>query len=407
MYWFTFQRRSAATVAAGVAIFLSAWASAQQTCELKLHVVPGQKWSFDATSSIKQKGQVTTNGQPAQEINTTANQRRKGTLEVLAVEDGKPSAVRVFFDPDSSNSGNMGGQQVPAFALAGKTVTLRRGDGGATTNDLPDMPDEQTLQELNHMIDPDTSVFPSHAVAAGDEWDANTANLSKQFQLGPDDTVSMKCKLAAIKDLDGRQVAEVSMTGQVVKHDQGFIETATTLGGVSRVDLLTGQTLAADITGKMSSRGAKQVDGPNGLPVKIEVNADGEIESHQVVRPVGPDSAIETHDTTPPMRDNPLAPQASSFAGSYKGDELSLVLSGDPSHYTGNLTLQDKTYPVVAHSKDKTLTGTFESDGNQFDFNATLDAGTLALSSGGNTYTLKKAAANPLARPKPQNPLAQ
>ena len=334
-----FPRRPSAAVAASVVFFLSTWASAQQTYELKPHIVPGQKWSFDATSSIKQKGEVTANGQPAQEINSAANQRRKGTLEVLAVEGGKPTSARIVFDADSESSGNMGGQQVPASPLGGKTITLRRGEGGTTTNDLPEQPDPQTLQELNHMIDPDTSVFPGHAVAIGDEWDADTASLSKQFQLGPDDKVSMKCKLLAIKDLDGRQVADVSVAGRVVKHDQGFIETTTTLGGVSRVDLLTGQTLNADVIGKMTSRGAKQVDGPNGQPVNIDVNADGEIESHQAVRPVGGVSAIETGNAPQPMHDNPLAPQSASFAGSYKGDELSLALQGDPSLYTGNLTL--------------------------------------------------------------------
>ena len=401
------KNRSALVIASFITLCMPCLAAAQQTCELKLHVVPGQKWSFDATSAIKQKGEVTTNGQPAQEINSAANQHRKGTLEVLAVEDGKPSAMRVSFDADSSSSGNLGGQPVPTFSLAGKTVTLRRGEGGTTTNDLAEAPDDQTLQELNHMIDPDTSVFPGHAVTIDDQWDANTANLAKQFQLGPDDTVSMKCKLLAIKELDGRQVADVSVTGQVVKHDQGFIETTTTLGGVTRVDLLTGQTLAADIIGKMSSRGSKQVDGPNGAPVKIEVNADGEIESHQSVRPVGGDATVEAQGAAPAMHDNPLAPRHASLAGSYKGDELSLVIAGDPSHYTGSLTLQDKTYPVVAHSDGKSLAGTFESDGNNFDFTATLDGSTLTLSSGGNTYTLKKAAANPLARPKPKNPLAQ
>jgi len=401
------QYRPSATVAVIIGLFLSAWATAQQTYEIKLHVTPGQKWSFDATTSIKQKGEVTANGQPAQEINSAANQKRKGTLEVLEVIDGKPSSARIVFDADSESSGNMGGQPVPAFTLAGKTITLRRGEGGATTNDLPEQPDAQTLQELNHMLDPDTSVFPGQAVAIGDEWDADTANLAKQFQLGPDDKVSMKCKLLAIKDLEGRQVADVSVAGRIVKHDQGFIETTTTLGGVSRVDLLTGQTLNADVIGKMSSRGTNQVNGPNGQPVKIEVNADGEIESHQAVRPVGGVAAVDTGNAAQPMHENPLAPQSASFAGSYKGDELSLALEGDPSHYTGKLTLGDKTYPVVAHSDGKTLAGTFESDGNNFDFTATHEAGTLTLTSGGNTYTLKKAAANPLARPKPKNPLAQ
>jgi hypothetical protein len=98
MHYRALQHRPAAAVATILGLFLSAWASAQQTYDLKPHVVPGQKWSFDATTSIKQKGEVTANGQPAQEINSAANQKRKGTLEVLAVEDGKPSSARIVFD---------------------------------------------------------------------------------------------------------------------------------------------------------------------------------------------------------------------------------------------------------------------------------------------------------------------
>jgi hypothetical protein len=137
------------------------------------------------------------------------------------------------------------------------------------------------------------------------------------------------------------------------------------------------------------------------------VNAEGTIESHQSVALISGAAPAEANNAPPPMHDNPLAPRTASFAGSYKGDELSLDLTGDPSHYTGTLTLQDKKYPITGHSDGNKLTGSFQSDGAQFDFTATLDSGTLSFSSGGNTYTLKKPAANPLARPKPKNPLAQ
>src|SRR5579859_6815578 len=94
----------------------------------------------------------------------------------------------------------------------------------------------------------------------------------------------MKCKLLDIKDLDGRKVAEVRITGQVVKHDQGFIVTTTDLSGTSQIDLVNGQTLGADITGKMSSHGSEQRTGNDGQPVNVVVDADGQIDMHQTVR---------------------------------------------------------------------------------------------------------------------------
>ena len=395
---------------------LCGWAAAQQTYTLKLRATVGQKWSFDVNTSIKQKGQVTQNGQVLQPIDQSATQRRKGTLEILAVQNDVPTAVRISYDPDSSNSGNMAGQAAPAFSLAGKSVTLRKGNDGQITNDLPQAPDEATAAELNRMLDPDQSIFPQHPVAVDEQWDGQTDQLSKQFQLGPDDKVSMTCKLLAIKDLDGRQVADVSLAGQVIKHEQGFIETTTTLGGVSRLDLASGQALNADLIGKMATRGKSQVPNPQtGQQVVIEVTADGQVEMHQIVRLVSDAAgaappAAATSDK-PPMHDNPLAPhtpEAPSFAGSYKGDPLSLDLSGDAAHLTGTMTLADKKFPVTAQADGGKLTGTFETDGNKFDFTATLDGNTLTLTSGGSTYTLKKpAAANPLARPEPRNPLAQ
>jgi hypothetical protein len=399
--------RLAAHLGLGLTLLVSAQATAQQQIEIKLRVLGGERYSFDAKTSIKQKGVVNVNGQPAQQIDSSATQRRKGTLEILSVENGKPSAVRVIFDPESASEGSVGGQPVPQFSLAGKTITIRRGQDGAATNDLPDQPDAQTLSELNRMLDPDTSSYPNHLVSIGDAWDADTTEVAKQFQLGPDDKASIKCKLVRIREVDGRPTADVGISGEIVKHDQGFIETTTNVEGSSQVDLKTGQTIGADVTGKMTTRGNKDVNGANGQAMKIDVNAEGTIESHQTVALISGAAPAEAGIAPPPMHDNPLAPRAASFAGTYKGNELALELAGDPGHYTGTLTLQDKKYPVTGHSDGNKLTGSFESDGAQFDVSATLDSDTLTLTSGGNTYTLKKPAANPLARPKPKNPLAQ
>ncbi|HSU68080.1 MAG TPA: hypothetical protein VLJ39_14480 [Tepidisphaeraceae bacterium] len=395
----------------GCVLLSGTLAAAAETATFKLQVNPGEKWSFDLTTSVKQKGRVNANGQLAQPIDQSLSQHRKGTVEVLAVENGKPLALRVTYDAESGNSGNAGPQQAPPFALAGKTVTIRKGEGGNVSNDLPDQPDPQTLAELNHMLDPDTTVYPDHPVAVDDEWQGDTANVAKQFQLGADDRVSIKCKLLAIKSQDGRPVADVSIVANIVKHDEGFIETTTTLGGVSRVDLKSGQTLTADLIGKMSSHGSKQVQAPNGQPVALDVQGDGTLEVHQRVNQLEAGQAGATPPTgtmrdASPAQGNPLALASGNFAGSYKGDGLVLEISGDPTHYSGTLELKDNKFPVSAHAAEGKLVGTFESEGNKFDFTASLDSGTLTLVSGGTTYTLKKAVANPLGKPAAKNPLS-
>jgi hypothetical protein len=93
---------------------------------------------------------------------------------------------------------------------------------------------------------------------------------------------------------------------------------------------------------------------------------------------------------------NPLgASVADPLAGSYAGQNISLILTGAGS-YTGELVFNGQTYPVQATANGQTLTGTFSNSGTNFDFTATLQGTTLTLQSGGSTFTLEKAAANPL-----------
>jgi hypothetical protein len=378
--------------------------SAQQTYTLKARSRPGDKWAFDVSSVIKQKGQITANGQP-QPIDQSADQHRRGTMEILAAANDVPTAIRVTFDADSANGGSFAGQPAPKFAMAGKTVTLRREPEGAISNDLVQPPDEQTLGELNRLLEPDITVYPAHPIAVGETWDADNAALAKQFLLGPDDKVSMKCKLTGVEDLDGRQVADVGVSGQVLKHDQGFILTTTDLQGVSRIDMTTGQILQADLTGKMSSRGQHPADPTTGQPA-VSVDADGQLEMHQRIKPLGESApaiatdapvSARTIASTPasapaPGPENPLARRTISMAGSYKGDELSLDLSGDPAHYTGTLTLRDKSFPLTARGQGNKVTGTFQAAGASFEFTAALDIDTLTVISDGNTYILRRSA---------------
>lgn len=388
---------------------------AAQSYTLKPRSQPGDKWAFDVSNSISQKGQVTVNGQP-QPIDQSAMQRRKGVLEILSVADDMPTAVRVKYDLESKNSGTLAGQAAPPFALVGRTVTVRRSADGQVTNDLPEQPDEQSQAELARLLDPDLSVYPAHPVAVGDEWDADNAALARQFQLGPDDKVSMKCKLRGIQNLDGRQVADVGLSGQVIKHDQEFIVTTTHLEGQCEIDLATGQTLESDITGKMSSRGNKPAN-PSGGGAVI-VDAEGELKMQQRVTPIalagapvaaapappGADAAIAA--APMPVVENPLARHATtSLAGLYKGDGLEVDFTGDPGHYTGTIKLRDKSFLLSAHGEGSTVAGTFDASGSSFKFTATLDGDTLTLVSDGNTYVMKRVSLPPAA-PPPKNPLA-
>ena len=90
---------------------------------------------------------------------------------------------------------------------------------------------------------------------------------------------------------------------------------------------------------------------------------------------------------------NPLNPlqvaTVDPFAGNFSGQNMALTLSGT-GIYTGQLTFNGQTFPVMATSNGQTLTGTFNSGGTDFEFSATLQDSTMTLQSGGSNFTLTK-----------------
>jgi hypothetical protein len=99
---------------------------------------------------------------------------------------------------------------------------------------------------------------------------------------------------------------------------------------------------------------------------------------------------------------------AKGFAGTFKGDGLTVELApagGAGGGLTGTITLGDRKFPASAAPADGKLAGRFESEGTEHEFTAAADGNTLTLTTGGATYRLKRAAANPLAKPPAPNPL--
>ncbi len=96
---------------------------------------------------------------------------------------------------------------------------------------------------------------------------------------------------------------------------------------------------------------------------------------------------------------------ASPFAGTFTGERMKVVLQQDGAKFSGRIDFGGQVMPLSAVAAGDTLTGTFESGGNRFEFTAVLSGGGLALTSGGTTYQLAReggaapAAGNPLAGP--------
>lgn len=96
--------------------------------------------------------------------------------------------------------------------------------------------------------------------------------------------------------------------------------------------------------------------------------------------------------TTPLAQDsnNPLnTPAINPFSGTFRGKDIALILQGD-GNYTGTLEFQGKSYPTKATAQGNRLKGTFNVNGTDFEFVATLQEMTLTLESGGQSYSMLK-----------------
>ena len=373
--------------------------------DFKLRLAVDQQWAFEQTNTTSLH--VSSGGQ---QFTQAADQRRGGTITVLAVKDGQPTSLKITYSPDTSSTATMNGQpQPPPTPLAGKTVRVSRDELGIIQIDGLEA-DPATTNELSQLVTPDRSLFPNHPVAVGDEWDGDADAMAKQMQFGPNDTVTVHCKLDRIGTAAGRPTADLAVTITGAKTQDGIVTKLTTAGTV-QLDLATCQPLKADLSGKLELNG--QANGPNG---PMPVSGDGKIELHQTYRPVAgvpapgptptPTPAVVTHGGggVNPLDD---AAPAAPFAGSFKGEKLSIDLTpATADAYTGTLRMGAKSFPAKAKADGTRLTGSFDSNGTAFDFTATLDGPTLTLTSGQTRYTLTKSApANPLDA-SPGNPLA-
>jgi hypothetical protein len=92
---------------------------------------------------------------------------------------------------------------------------------------------------------------------------------------------------------------------------------------------------------------------------------------------------------------NPLAISADAFSGTFQNEQLKLDLSRKGNEYNGVILLGGQSLPVKAHATAGKLTGTFESGGQAYSFQATRNGTKLTLTTDGVTHVLDKAVAAP------------
>ncbi|MBM3241284.1 hypothetical protein FJZ31_33800 [Candidatus Poribacteria bacterium] len=97
-----------------------------------------------------------------------------------------------------------------------------------------------------------------------------------------------------------------------------------------------------------------------------------------------------------PFAANPLA-VTDPYVGTFKNDRITIEFRHADGQYTGIIHFSGHQFPATARESEGLLQGTFQSQGQNFAFTATLKGTTLTFTTGGATYTLEKQVINPLA----------
>jgi hypothetical protein len=225
----------------------SARAADTYTIHENLHV--GQKALYVVISDYKVKSTSTTNGTP------TATDEESGhswklMLTVQEVKEGSSvrslaELIRGSVDTARSGSGNETKTPCP---FVGKSIVLTRLVDDSLTNDFHGNASDDDVNLLNDFVTPDQEWYPDHPVAVGDTWD-DSVSVAKYASLGPQDRLISKGRLDWVRMIDGKQMAHMTHSMAIVRHEDGNVEEDQEITMTQLVDIASGVIVKLDQTG--------------------------------------------------------------------------------------------------------------------------------------------------------------
>ena len=365
-------------------------ARAQQSYEIKPRFVVGEKWAEQRVSTYEMNTTVKVQQQVMERNSQKSVNRMVFEWEVLSVADEKPSAARVQFGSECITEMEENGQkQKVPFSMAGSTVEALRQDDGEVIFTPPTAETPEVVALFENLFEPVYGCFPTKPIAAGQSWSWQSDAVAEVFGLRPDDKGSVTCTLKAVSNRQGRQIGDVDVKVNLEKGEaqespnQRVVTLSTiTLGGGGLMDLSTGRMYNLKLDGSVVVSG--MIYGPDAygnMTQQADLDGNGRMSMEIKSRLVGSKGAVEPKAA---VNTNP-----SNFAGEFSNQEMTLTLRLDGNEYKGELKSNDTAYPVKAKVDGGKLLGSFQSEGNWFEFQATLSSGTLTLVTGGETYQLK------------------
>jgi len=257
-------------------------AAERKTYDLRYRPAVGQRWAFEQSSDSTFNVQAGVNRANA---TTSKKEVRHSQLivtcdEVLDVADGKCTAKRVTFGKGCFAFEQIDDQprRDQRMVYSDKTVTFRMLADGTLDQDFGVKTNGRHMRLIRDAILGRTTFFPNQPVAIGDRWRADDV-MRELMQLRASDTLSTIFTLKAVREQDGRQVADVTVTAAVLMTDRGM-NLEVGIEGAFIVDVATGVPLKEDLIGRSNIAGS----GPRG----ITMSGAGTFEFHRATRPLPP-----------------------------------------------------------------------------------------------------------------------
>jgi len=137
------------------------------------------------------------------------------------------------------------------------------------------------------------------------------------------------------------------------------------------------------------------------LAIAVAKSVSGNLTAIKLVDPeLHEKQSLDVGPVNPPAANSDVSkPVTASFAGSFSDGKVTVELSESGGAYVGTIAQGDTKFPAKASVAGQGLAGTFTSNGNEYAFTATLDGDRLIFTTGGKTYTLARATAQPRAAP--------
>jgi hypothetical protein len=242
----------------------------------------GQEFNILFSQSLQVKAKLYAHGTVVQTLELVDATQDKGLLKVLQTADGVPSVEEVTLDPSCGEFHQQTGQppRQSFTTMAGKKVTVQREPTGDIYVEVNGSRDAKLASQLHNWLDRDANLYPGRPVRLHDKWD-----LSRKFGRVVNATrgqdVTAFCQLKAVKNVKGREFAELLVSCAMTGTLMGSMQTETQMEGTAWVDLATGRVAKLDVAGDLRVTGTMVVN-LSGKTTSANVIGDGRFEYHQL-----------------------------------------------------------------------------------------------------------------------------